>query len=418
MRFGLVIQQKKLGKLKINKVVIIGTFSFPTGVAASSRIMNIAMGFTNHVNQVSVMSIFGPLKNNIRKTLVLNKKINYRYYSLQHFGTTSLILRLKNRLSIFTNSYNLLNDLHNHIDGGENELIFIYGRSSFFCNQFFSFKRKNNWKCKTVFDIVEPPVHINNPVKFFKHPFLFDSILSFNKKNLMRFDLCLFISHELSKKFSINTNKHLVVPSLIYLQRKKNKIKSLETKFKKNKFKITYLGALLKKDNPELLYDFCDDLYNSNIYFELDIIGRYNFFDEGKKWELRFRKSNFKNYINFYPDPDESKLKVLLSGADFLVMFRYPDILQKYTFPTRIVELLYYQKPIIINLFGDLNKYFKNLVNCFDVDEFKLNIKDSWTIMTDKKNINRVVKGGNNLLETYFNSTEMTSKILNKIENE
>ena len=99
-------------------------------------------------------------------------------------------------------------------------------------------------------------------------------------------------------------------------------------------------------------------------------------------------------------------------------MFRYPDILQKYTFPTRIVELLSYQKPIIINLFGDLNKYFKNLVNCFVVDEFKSNIKNSWTIMTDKKNIKRVVKGGNNLLETYFNSTEMTSKILNKIENE
>ena len=180
--------------------------------------MNIAMGFTNHVDQVSVMSILDV--KIIYETLVLNDRINYRYYSLQHFGTNSIILRLKNRLNIFTNSYNLLYDLHNQIDGNENELIYIYGRSSFFCNQFFNFKNKNNWKCKTVFDIVEPPVHLNNPIKYFKHPFLFDSILSFNKKNLIRFDLCLFISHELSKKFSINTNKHLVVPSLIYIKEK------------------------------------------------------------------------------------------------------------------------------------------------------------------------------------------------------
>ena len=130
------------------------------------------------------------------------------------------------------------------IDGTNNEVLFLYGRSHYFINNIMKEIKNNNYQTKIIFDIVEPPKSTNSIFEYFIHPFTFDSALVF-KKDLNKFHGCTFISSKLYDKYKSKVNKSYILPSIKYYSNLKF---SCKIKSNEKKVMLAYLGALNNKD--------------------------------------------------------------------------------------------------------------------------------------------------------------------------
>lgn len=398
------------------KLVITGTFSFPSGQAASARILNLACGFSNHIEDVKVISVFGDRSSQTKLENVKRfkgKDIPYKFYAHFDPNGTAWSIRIKNRLKQIAGVGFVLKCLMSEITGSEDEIIFVYGRSARFLKQLLKIRDDRKWNSKIVFDIVEPPQHFSSKLSFLKHPFNADSTKVFNPSLLNRFDLITFISSSLAEKYGDPNQLSHILPSVLYSPLISRGLESVRSPDQTPR--IGYLGSLIQKDNPELMLKFMMHLEGLGVPFTLDIIGRFELFAEGREWQERYRQSSIGERVKFHFNPSNEERDNLLSKLDYLIMFRYPDNLQKNTFPTRIVELLEIGKPLIVYPFGDLAIYFKDCENSFIINEDNLPTKDTWDGWNSQELINAVVAGGEKLLEGPFNASSQAERILEKL---
>lgn len=400
-----------------SSILLAGTFSFPQGEAASSRILNLARGFKDITDNVRIISMyhhedsmpFSPAGN----YLYCGQDINFKALIPFKFTGDSIIDRFRYRSSFFAQCNNLVKEIISSLEGSESELLFLYGRSYYFLKHLISEIRKRDWKTKLVFDVVEPPRNSTSMIEYLLHPITIDSTLVF-KRLLNEFDLCTFISFNLLEAFGKRARKHQILPSVIYYQ-KNSPIIATEN----DVLKIGYLGALINKDYPELLYNLCNELYIKGIPFELDIIGRFRLFDEGIKWEKIISNSIFSKSIRFHSNISNQNRDELLNKLDFLVLFRKPELLQAYTFPTRVVELLSYQKVIIVNDYGDFAKYFKTLQNAVVVLTDSINETICDLVKLKSKTLKlKIIHSAAQLLEKDFNAQYQAKVLIKKVLND
>lgn len=407
----------------IKKVFIVGTFSFPSGQAASARMAQLALGFSDHVESVKVLSVFGQGVHTRPKhwnTLKNEKEVPYYYNSSYDFQGSSTLLRLKNRLVQFVSQKSILEELDKQLSGQNDELIFAYGRSYHFMNGLLKKKRKCGWNAKLVFDIVEPPHEQESFLAYLKHPFALDSKWALNERIIGGFDGCTFITKSLFNRFQDFCQSGIIVPSMMYPsastpvldQNQKNSTK------KDDEIHIGYLGSLLKKDHPKLLLDLGTHLNSLGIPLKIHIVGRFDMFEEGRMWKNKFLKSSISEKIVFHSNPSDVERDRLLANFDYLAMFRYPDQLQRDTFPTRVVELLKANKPLLLNIFGDLGLYFEHRQNCIEVDPDNLPSLELWNAITGKSALKEITEGGKELLNTRFSSKAQAKSILEWMTNE
>jgi glycosyltransferase involved in cell wall biosynthesis len=395
----------------INRVVIGGIFSFPEGEAFSFRVKNLILGFLDHTPHVSVISMYERNKSLSYKgggTFDINGKlIQYTCISPFQKESSNFVQRGKNRVNYLLNYRKLANELINQLRGDEEELLFLYGRSFIFLSYLLKLKRKKNIKTKFIFDVVEPPRTSSSYFEYVLHPFVWDSVLVFHKL-LPKFDGITFITYKLKEKFGEKVNNGIIAPYFVYEYNSKP-VGLINSR----KIQLAYLGALIEKDYPELLYKVCNDLFNENIEFDLKIIGRFDLFEEGRFWKSKFINSPFSANVNFYFDVSENEKIRLINSIDFLCLFRKPEMVQEFTFPTRVVEVLSFGKVVIINGFGDLVRYFKHGENAIIIDEntkdFALRIKGFCNI----EKYDNLVSGSKKLLLDDFNTKVIAQRILN-----
>jgi glycosyltransferase involved in cell wall biosynthesis len=383
----------------INRVVLAGVFSYPSGEAASSRVRNLAFGLKQTLDNVSVVSLYG------RKDQ--EAIIDHQFITERHSEKSSIVERILMRIEYFKTYKKLARLIVNNLKGNENELIFLYGRSYMFLSYLLKLIAKKNFKTKVVFDVVEPPRTKSSYTEYLLHPFVWDSVFVFHFL-LSKFDACVFITSKLKDTFGHLAKRQMIMPSIINFVprevRRMNDTKSLQ---------LAYLGALLEKDNPKLLFDLCNLLKLKTIEFELKIIGKYDAFEEGRKWKKKFMDSDFSDKINFFPSPTDHELISLLESVDFMTIFRKPEPLQSFTFPTRCVEGLSLGKVLIINDFGDFAIYFRNgenaiVVNADAIEETISRISDF--LVHD--NYIKVLNNSNELLKNEFNAIKQGKKLL------
>jgi glycosyltransferase involved in cell wall biosynthesis len=396
--------------MSISRLIVAGVFSFPEGQAASSRILNLTRGFMDHIEDVQVISLYhneGEKEFNSKGTFEFyNNKIPFTTVAPHVFAGNDGIKRIKNRLNYYVHTQSLVNLIVKELRGQEDEMVFLYGRSYFFLSILLKKIKNKKYKTKIIFDIVEPPAAKTSFLEYIKHPFLWESTLVF-KKLLSKFDACTFITYKIHEKFGYHANKFTVVPSVLY-QKKETK----EISFNQDIITIGYLGALIGKDYPELLYALCMDLHKKKRSFKLLIIGRFRKFSEGRTWEKVFLNSPFKNSIEFHFNPNEKTKINLLMSVNFIALFRKPEPLQAYTFPTRVVESLGFGKVLIMNDFGDLSKYFIDGDNCV-LFSSKIEDVNSDNIINNNKSFTILAANGVLLLHNDFSASLQAKKILN-----
>jgi hypothetical protein len=397
----------------INRVILAGIFSFPSGEAAASRIRNLAQGFKELVDDTTVISMYQKEESSVftgkGEYLFENKSISYVSHTQFIKETSNILERTNNRFNFFFNHRLLARKIVASLKGDESEMLFLYGRSYMFLSFLLKLIKQKGYKTKLVFDVVEPPRSKQSKLEYLMHPFVWDSALVFYKL-LKKFDACTFISTKLQMDFGGQLKNHVIIPSVVYSKKlTPNLTKSLNQKF----VRIGYLGALLSKDFPEIMMKFCIELNQTGYDFRITIIGRFNSFIEGRTWKQTICDSSFKEKVEFYSNPSDLEKEKILDSIDFLFMFRKPEMLQAYTFPTRVVELLSKDKLIIVNNFGDFNLYFKHKINAWVVsDSSELSIENDLSFFMNQVNYNNTVNESKKMLKDEFNATVNAYKIL------
>ena len=398
--------------MSINRVVLAGVFSFPEGQAASSRILNLTRGLMDHIDDVQVISAYHKEDEKVFHTkgtyVFQNKRIPHRAIAPFQFTGTKALERINIRLRYYKHIQDLVNVIIEELRGDEEEMIFLYGRSYSFLSLLLRKIKNRKYKTNVIFDVVEPPRVEISYLEYLKHPFVWESVLVF-KRLLHKFDACSFITYKLHQKFGSKTNKYAIIPSVLYQSKK-----SMDVNFNQDIIKIGYLGALIGKDYPELLYEICLDLYKKNKTFKLVIIGRFRKFAEGRSWEKTFLNSPFKDSIELHFNPNEKTKANLIKSVNFIVLFRKPEPLQAYTFPTRVVEVLGFGKVVVLNDFGDLSKYFVDGENSilFSTKIEELN-SDKIINVNNNECYIKLATNGELLLQNDFCASIQAKKILN-----
>ena len=113
-------------------------------------------------------------------------------------------------------------------------------------------------------------------------------------------------------------------------------------------------------------------------------------------------------------NPNEKTKANLIKSVNFIVLFRKPEPLQAYTFPTRVVEVLGFGKVLIMNNFGDLSKYFIDGENCvlFSSKIEELN-SDNLIKANNPESYTMLAANGELLLQNDFSASLQAKKILN-----
>ena len=165
----------------IKSVIIAGGFSYPDGVAASSRIRNLAFGFAQNGIEVKVVCMYQGLSgaNEPGRHIDNIDGIKIEYLTITKYSkeTSSLMSRLSSRIIYHSTLGLLVESIINNARGESNELILLYGRSYSFLSLFLKNKNKGILKSKVVFDIVEPPRTKKSKTEYLFHPFVWESSL-------------------------------------------------------------------------------------------------------------------------------------------------------------------------------------------------------------------------------------------------
>lgn len=402
----------------IKSVVIGGVFSYPDGVAASSRIRNLALGFAQSGIEVKVVCMYNGSSCTAEPGRYNDyvEGFNIEYLTVTKYSkeTSNLIGRISGRV-IYNHKLSILvRAIINNARGERDELILLYGRSYSFLSSFLKKKNKEGLRSKVVFDIVEPPRAKKSKIEYIFHPFIWESSLIFKFNFLRNFDACIFISHALKEAFQNQVNRSIIVPAI-----KNYSGSEVDNQIGLVPLQIGYLGAFLEKDYPELLYKLCEKLERSNIDFHLKILGRFDNFSVGRDWRLKFERSSFASKIGFYSNPTDEEIVVLLEQVNFITLFRKPEYLQVFTFPTRVVEMLALKKVMIVNSFGDFTRYFKDGYNCVCLNDDDIsNIASIISLYRYPEKYNKVLLNGMKLLANDFNPKRNVAKILKAFSEE
>lgn len=394
-------------------LIFFGTFSFPSGDAAGARVLELAKGAVELGNNVTIISLFGEEKG--WQEISHNRlSINYVSTGFPKVLGSSFVSRVRGRLHFYKSRSTLIKYLKETVEEKDKNVIYFYGRSRFYLDAVLDKVSIKGKTIKVCVDIVEPPSAKQGLLYSLFHPFTLDAKRMFSEKVLKRIDLGVFISHGLKNKFGKNFNKVLVVPSVVSLAiENKDLIVASESNYS-GTIKLGYLGALLEKDDPKRLIEFCNYLYKANIPFELHVIGRSNVFKEGRYWRSKLGSSEFASNIVFHDNLKKALVNDVLKSMDYNILLRSKDVLQEMTFPTRIIDLLVANRPVIINLFGDLKEYFTHKYDCIDLDKIGLDSINR-EMLFNKKFQDDMQEKSRAILEYSFNAKIQIAKALDLI---
>jgi glycosyltransferase involved in cell wall biosynthesis len=363
--------------MHINKnkhITIVGEFRFPTGDAASVRVLGIAKTLRENGYNVSFIGKTWGNENENHK----GKFEGFDFYNV-------LVLKsafLKSIYKLFTSGYQSLKLLRENFP--YTDIIIYYGSSARYLYPLLKFSKKK--RIKLVVDIVE--WYDSSHVMGGKYgPIALDVNLGMTKL-IPKSSGVIAISSFLKNYYTSKGLKSIRIPQVIDLQDTKWEIR-YDSSFDKSCLNIIYAGIPGKKDLVSVAILGIRELMYKGINVKLHLLG------PSKDDILRLfdGESRILDELNellvFHGRISQEDIPKLLIKADYSILIRPNLRFANAGFSTKFVESFAIGLPVIANLTSDMGLYLKHGINGFvmkdeSVNSFIESVKCALSLSTEE----------------------------------
>jgi len=392
--------------MKINKVYIFTSESFPKGKAASNRILCYSKGFKKNGKQVKVICFWrnGQSRkddNNLRNGIYSG--ISYQHMGINTYKSQSYFAK---RLDIVFDYLRLFLFSLYHVD--KNTLSIHYShRTAPTILLWFTHYIKNATLIKEVNE--HPTVFLRKKNAIQRFLFLKVHFKLFHGFLIMTDQLVDYFRHE-----QLTRKPILKVPMTVDLERfSKANNNSFEAK------EIVYAGQLDdKKDGIDILLKAFKDISKKNPDFFLSLYGKAFSEAQMQKYIELTKLFNIQDKVIFRGLVDRETITERLLDATILVLPRPDSVQAQHGFPTKLGEYLATANPVIATGVGDISKYLKNEENIFliksgDVDSL---IEKLDFVIANYEYAKQVGVAGRDFVKRNFDITTQSKLILSFCE--
>ncbi|AFZ49077.1 glycosyltransferase [Dactylococcopsis salina] len=340
------------------KLLIIGWFKFPFGSAAASRVRTIAKGLTEKEVRVHIITTARiPFRKEDQNELnqMYWEGISYEcqnQYEPENNQKLSKFQRIWNYILATIRGWNRVLRL---VKNNEFDSILIYGRSAI--SYFPIVIIGHLYQASLFYDVVEwfPPTR-------FKlgrlNPFFYDDLLS-RYLPLLGCQGVIAISTFIFNKYKKKGIPCFIIPSIFDSSIISN-VEASETKLPMNKFTVIYAGTCKAGDGFDRLLSAVRIVYLKGCPIHLRILGTDglsgNAADKRTICEKDDILSSCVSFMGRVSDQDYFKL---LASANCLVLPRPKCQITEASFPTRLPEFLYTDRPVLTTDVPDIPLYLE-----------------------------------------------------------
>ena len=397
------------------KLFIVGDFTFPKGGAPTERIKQFALGFLENDFEVKIISLALSNQHEAQGVYqyegaelpyILNA--NNKYWEADNIRNNKLTDKLKWFMLSYFGAYLTYRKWKAKLNAQREDYFLFYGRSFMKLYPFFKLAKRNG--CNIVFDIVE---HVDVYSGFGKkiNPVYWDwkmGLKYFPKNSTVLSTITTSISNLYSK---VN-DQRILIPSIFGW---KNNIAKAEEKenTESNKIKFLYVGALMSKDAAELMLAAFKILADINTNISLVLAGRFNQLESSRALLKKYAG----NHIIIKGQFESEEYNSMMQDADALLLLRENSLAQKYSFPTRLIEYLRFDKPIVTTALGDIPNYFEDEQDVLFVDKNSAQrIAEKINEACVSGNLFNIGKNGWKLGRQHFDRKHHSERLIKQVE--
>lgn len=345
-------------------VVIAGHFHFPHGGAPAARIRNLALGFEESGANVHVIAMAPPPERTARSRLPGNPSVTYENVALFAAGRSAdagLLRTSIRRARWFAGMYGAAFPAQRRVSqlirDGLCDLFIGYGRNAALLAPLVRICRRHH--IPTVLDITEIPEQFSG-LGGVLSPVYWDWRLG-TQWLPQQFDVLSVITCGLQERYArLGCSRVLVIPSIEGW----SDLPTVNLLAARDRFRLVYVGALLARDAPDLLFAALRLLHQQDVPVELDVIGRYATNAQGRAMmELVQADPVLRTLVRFVGAVSDDELVEHLRTADGLILMRRDAPTEVNAFPTRLVEYLKQGRPVFVSDVGDIRRYLRHAVD-------------------------------------------------------
>jgi glycosyltransferase involved in cell wall biosynthesis len=350
-------------------VVIVGPFWFPHGSASAARVRNYALGLRDCGARVHVISMAPPPRLD---GVAPRAGLDYQGISYEYVAPTSAVAvgwrdaqrsipRLRNRLAdkvrwfggLYAATPFARRRLRERIAARACDLVFVYDRSALRMTPLVRLCRDRG--VTSVLDVVE----VNDKLKRARTSLLYCDFEVGRRATARLFDGLTVISSGLEALYRARgCDRTLIVPSIEEWPAVPARP---EAPTGNASFQLTYVGALLPRDAPELLLEAVRVAADRGAPVTLDVIGHFAGTDRGRRIaSLRAVDPVLRRTVRLVGSLSDEALAERLRASDGLVLTRRKAPAEELSFPTRLVEYLRHGRPVFVSDVGDVSHYLRD----------------------------------------------------------
>jgi len=348
-------------------VVMVGTFWFPRGSANAARIRNLALGLRHGGARVHVITMVPrPATNGAGARNGAGEYEGITYECVAPTTATvsgwrdadrtvpRLRRRFDDKVRWFAGLYGATlfarRRLRERIDRRECDLVFVYDRSALRMTPLVRLCRERRVPC--VLDVTETSEQLGRRMS----PLYWDFALGARRTPRL-FDGLTVITTGLEAFYRAGgCARTLVVPAV-----EEWRPASPPAPTGNAEFRLAYVGALLPRDAPEMLFEIVRLAACLGPRMSLDVIGHYEGTERGRQFVRRCAADPvLGRVVRFLGTLSDAAMAERLAGSDGLLLTRRDAPTEALSFPTRLVEHLRHGRPVFVSDVGDVSRYLRD----------------------------------------------------------
>lgn len=341
------------------RVVVAGNFSFPTGSAAAARVRNLALGLQANGAQVQVWPLAPPER--VTPVSAESLPLTTRRFSRRPLPTPQpgRLAAARRRALWFAGFYGVTwpayRALAHSLHTGECDLFIGYGRSAAQLWPLVRLCRRHH--VTTILDVVESLAQFHG-LGGRLNPVYWDTAVGTGRLPL-QFDGLTVIARPLAELYRrLGHPRILVLPGLEHWPTESPAF--APSRSSKPPFRLVYVGALLERDDPAFLLEMMRQLRWRGVPVTLDIIGRYATDASGRAFAEQVQRDALLNQaVRLLGYVGDAEFVRRLQTADGFVLTRRQAQAERFSFPTRLVELLKFGRILFVSEVGDISDYLR-----------------------------------------------------------